>query len=377
MKKRFKKLFAILAASTVLCGSFAVKAGGTDNCFADNFQNSDMPFVGRSDRCGFDDVPWDQNSFGTESLNLKENPKKQSVYLGGIPIGIRVCAKGLIVAGIGSVVTPTGLSTPLADTGVRAGDVLVAVDGNSVCTTQSLEAMIRDKNQIEAEFLRKNQTFSVIVNPAVNALTGKRSLGLRVKECVDGIGTLTFVKSDGSFGALGHIIYDVETGLSAELNSGEVFEAMIESVEKGKKGMPGSLNGHYNGKNGALGSISENTRFGVFGNLALDGLNLQTVEIASPDEVKPGKAYVYATVFGDEPDYYEINIVKSASSGSPKEKGLLISVTDRRLLQITGGIVQGMSGSPIIQNGKLAGALTHVFVNDPTKGYGIYIGWML
>ena len=381
MKKRLPKLLVALVVLIVsVYAGWISSADGAASCTrrALCHRENDLPFLSHSLTTNDGDFTLTYKFL--DAFTLKTTKGKiisERVYLGGYPLGISVRAEGLIVVGVGSVVTPTGLETPLAGLDVRTGDVLTAVDGVKISTVAELEREIGGKSQIEADFLRKTESYKITVTPAVSALTGRKTLGLRVKEQVDGIGTLTFVNTDGGFGALGHMIYDVESGLNTELNSGNIYEAAIKGVEKGKKGVPGALIGTYNELTDKIGYVTSNTKFGVFGVLDVGKLDLETVEVASSNEVKPGKAYVYTTIGGDEPDLYEIQIIKSGADGNPKEKGLLISVTDRRLLETTGGIVQGMSGSPILQNGKLVGAVTHVFVNDPTKGYGIYVGWML
>ena len=302
---------------------------------------------------------------------------EKRVYLGGRPIGLTVSADGVIVISKNAVVTENGLAFPCEDVDLKCGDVIEKVNGKTVSTFENFGLAVGDNPEAVLEVDRKGQKFSVTANPAKDALTGKYKLGLKIKEGVSGIGTLTYVTEKAGFGALGHYVIDGETGLSSQLDGGKIYKAVINGVVKGRRGAAGGLEGAFNKYDGQTGTINKNNNFGIFGNYTASLEGFEKIEVGGADSVKVGKAQIYTTVDGATPDYYDIEIIKAKAQSRPEEKSMVISVTDKRLLEKTGGIVQGMSGSPIIQNGKIIGAVTHVFVNDPTKGYGLYIGWML
>ena len=217
------------------------------------------------------------------------------------------------------------------------------------------------------------------IKPDFDVISKTYKLGLWVKDAGSGIGTLTFVEDNGYFGSLGHPVVDSKTGEILKVNSGSVYTCKILSIEKGISGKAGELRGIIENQN-KIGDIITNNKFGVYGKMdsgQYGGSGEKLIQVASADEVKPGKAKIICTLDSGIPKEYEIEIVKAVSQNKVQDKGMVIHVTDKNLLELTGGIVQGMSGSPIIQNGKLVGAVTHVFVNDPTRGYGIYAEWML
>ena len=209
---------------------------------------------------------------------------------------------------------------------------------------------------------------------------GSRKLGAWVRDDTQGIGTMTYLKPDGSFGALGHGISDGDTGRVVEIENGALYETEILGIEKGSAGNPGVMAGViYYGPGSRLGSVAQNTDCGIFGTAGqafCDGVKQQAVEVGHRQDVKRGKAWIRSYVSGEACDY-EIEIQRVDYSPTRENKSLVFQVTDERLLRLTGGIVQGMSGSPILQNGKLVGAVTHVFVQDSTRGYGIFVEDML
>ena len=212
-------------------------------------------------------------------------------------------------------------------------------------------------------------------------ISKKYKLGLWIRDNAAGVGTLTFIRKDNMrFGALGHPVCDIDTGACLPVKSGNIFKCNIVGYRKGEKGKAGELKGLFLRNGSILGALDENNGYGVYGNFgneALEAYKNELVEVASRNEVKSGKAKIRCTIDGTVPKDYDIEIVKTYFQDSKSNKSMFIRVTDKELLSKTGGIVQGMSGSPIIQNGKLVGAVTHVFVSDPTKGYGIYADWMI
>ena len=205
-------------------------------------------------------------------------------------------------------------------------------------------------------------------------------LGIWVRDKTAGIGTLTFYDDDSKiFGALGHGITDMDTGNLLNVEYGKIMNAKIANIEQGKRGSPGEIRGIFYETENVLGEIVKNSPYGIYGVMTDEFMKFnkaKALPIGFKEEVKEGKAYILTTIDNDKTEKFEIEILKAQPQQFPNQKSMTIKVTDKRLLQ-TGGIVQGMSGSPIIQDGKIIGAITHVFVNDPTKGYGIYIEWML
>lgn len=301
------------------------------------------------------------------------------VYLGGYPLGVDIGTEGVIIMGVGNVVTDKGLASPLKNADIKCGDILLAINENSVKKPSDItEILSKSKSkEVRIKVKRGENTFEEKATVVYDALTREKRLGLSVKENISGVGTLTFITDDKRFGALGHHITDPETGMTSQLNEGKIYECSIVGVVKGVNGRAGELRGAYNRYGKPIGYIDNNNSFGIFGQYDADISGFEKKQVASASEIKHGKAYIYTTIDGKTPEYYTIDIIKTNNQQSPEVKSMVISVTDNRLIEKCGGIVQGMSGSPIIQNGKIVGAVTHVFVNDATKGYGVYIDWML
>lgn len=295
----------------------------------------------------------------------------ESLVPGGAALGIRISTDGVIVADVTSVETENGSASPAADAGIRTGDIIVRVGGRTVESTGDfMEAMSSlTGDTVSVTFEREGKQRQVNVSPAV-CPDGALRLGILLKDGVAGVGTLTFYDPDtGLYGALGHSISDAETGDVIPLRDGEIYSAEISGVTRGEIGSPGALNGSAD-PGCVLGDIGLNCSCGIFGRAKFDFD--KTVETG---EMKPGKALILCTLSGDGVCEYGIEISRVYKSGEGCTAAL--RVTDERLIEKTGGIVQGMSGSPIIQDGRLVGAVTHVFINDPTGGYGISIQDML
>lgn len=301
------------------------------------------------------------------------------VYLGGKPLGIEMKADGLIFSQKMSIITSTGIATPLKDIDVKSGDVLTHVNGIKINDKNSIaDILTKSEGNVTLSFLRGNSQFHCNITPAVDSASGQKKLGMWLRDDIQGIGTLTYINPNNMrYGALGHVIRDGESGVIYSKPNGNIYNSTIHKVVKGERGKAGELNGSFNKTTQPLGSIDSNCDFGIFGNYTGGTEGLEKVGLGSKYGVHPGKAYIYTTLQGEKPQKYEIEIIKNTMQNSAKTKGLLLRVTDKRLLESAGGIVQGMSGSPIIQNGKLVGAVTHVFIGDPTKGYGTYVDWML
>ena len=298
----------------------------------------------------------------------------------GRTAGIKLFADGVVVLATGEVETPAGALSPAESGGLMPGDVILYVNGERVTENEMLSSSLEGRAGQKTEFkIRRGDGEKTLwVTPAED-LKGDCCIGASVRDSIAGIGTITYYNpEDGTFGALGHGICQSESGELFPLGSGCLVPSEVVGVNKGAAGKPGELLGAFD-SDGDCGEIRANTERGIFGSLEADGLypeNLNGEALSLGDKAEKGKAYVLSNVFGGNVAKYEIEIVKTANVDR-LTKNFQFRVSDAVLLEATGGVVQGMSGSPIIQNGKLIGAVTHVSVNDPTVGYGILIENML
>ncbi|MBP3506442.1 MAG: SpoIVB peptidase [Lachnospiraceae bacterium] len=300
----------------------------------------------------------------------------------GCPVGIYMETEGIMVIDTGVITDANGVEQSPAGTVLQSGDYIQAINGNYVTEKEQLIESIQESqgNDVILTVNRNNQAIEVRVTPVL-AMDGDYKAGIWVRDDMQGIGTLTYVTED-QFGALGHGVNDVDTGKLVELEEGELRAASILGITKGTSGSPGSVAGIIDySENGYLGTIEKNTECGIVGRVEYlealpDEVDRTAVPIALKQEVELGTAYIRSNISGEMKDY-EIQITDIHLGDAHTTKGFEIQVTDPELLELTGGIIQGMSGSPILQNGKVVGAVTHVFVNDATKGYGIFIEKML
>ena len=296
----------------------------------------------------------------------------------GTPFGMKLYTKGVLVSEISEVNTKDGAQNPAKEAGIKKGDYIISVNGEKVYTNEDLSEIVEESNGKEMKFLisRNNKRISKKLTAVLSNETDTYKIGIWIKDSSAGIGTLTFYSpATNVICGLGHGICDDETGKLLKLNSGELVTAEIVDVEKGTSGSPGQLEGKFNYK--TIGDISLNSRCGVYSYIKGKKGYGNYTEIALKQEVKSGKGQILCTVDGEEPKLYDCKITVRTSAYLSKTQNMIITVTDERLLEQTGGIVQGMSGSPILQNGKLIGAVTHVLVDDPTKGYAIFAENML
>ena len=302
----------------------------------------------------------------------------ETLYLGGFPAGFTLHTKIVEVIGICDVITSDGMASPARDSGIRNGDIIVSINGRSVESAADINRIVADdykKYNIEIE--RAGDRITLDILPAKDLSTGSKRLGILVKDTISGIGTVTYIdKANNKFASLGHPVADSKNKL-IEINGGTVYNCLIYDIKKGAKGSPGELHGAFE-NNSVLGTAKLNCSCGIYGDLAesYDASKLIKIEKGSVDDVTIGKACIYTTLRGNDVKRYDISIVK-ADKNNKDNRNYVIKIEDKELLAAAGGIVQGMSGSPIVQNGKLVGAVTHVFVNDPTRGYGISIDNML
>ena len=298
----------------------------------------------------------------------------------GRAVGIKLFSDGVLVVGFSAIPTDTGEAVPAKECGLRAGDIITHINSNEVDTIEQVQSLLQglEGDKMSIRCLRGEKQLQMTVRAVRCVSDGEYKLGAWIRDSMAGIGTMTFYDpKTGSFGALGHGINDVDTSQLMPLQSGGIMEASVTQVRKGTKGNPGQLKGAF--ETGDIGDLWANTAGGVFGTLKNDGLvkGLNAVEVARPAEIKVGPATILSNISGETVKEYTVEITKVILAEDGDLRDMMISVIDKELLETTGGIVQGMSGSPIIQNGKLVGAVTHVLVNDPTRGYGIFIENML
>ena len=312
----------------------------------------------------------------------KEKRKDIEVYPGGISIGVKINNKGALVVGYSDISTYDGLSeSPGKIAGIELGDIIEEVNGENIETCSDLISKVKScrNDELTVKILRGNSEITKKV-PLIKE-DNEYKIGLWVRDSTAGIGTLTFYDKDSkTFGALGHPITDGDTNVSFYIKSGTLLRSSILSIKKGERGNPGEIKGLFINENESIGTIEKNTSSGIYGDGLTELINPnfnKAMTVAYRDEIKEGHAQIITTVEDDGAKAYDIEILKLLPQDEPGSKSMIIKIVDPVLLEKTGGIVQGMSGSPIIQNGKIIGAVTHVLINKPDVGYGIYIEWML
>lgn len=319
-----------------------------------------------------------------KSVHVRVLPEIR-VIPGGQSIGVKVNAAGVMVVGHHLIESAEGRSSPGETAGIRTGDYIVEMNGVSVRKVNQVAEVIRQAGSkgdpIDVLLLRNGKKHRVRLKPVQDKKEGTYRIGLYIRDSAAGVGTLTFYDPKGGrYGALGHVITDVDTGKPIAVGDGKIVRSNVTSIQKGASGEPGEKRAIFFQENRVLGSISRNTPFGIFGKMKempSGSLYDKAVPISLSEEVKEGPAQILTVVDGQKVQRFDIEIAHVISQKYPATKGMVIRITDPKLLKKTGGIVQGMSGSPILQDGKLIGAVTHVFVNDPASGYGTFIEWML
>lgn len=307
--------------------------------------------------------------------------KPAYVIPGGIPIGIYMETKGILIIGTGEVTGIDGLTYEPAYRIVQRGDYIQAINGKPVSDKEDLIDVVNAEGgqDVILDLDRNGETIQVKVE-AVKTSQEEYKLGIWVRDNTQGIGTLTFLTENGRFGALGHGVNDVDTGSLLEIAEGALYDTNIIDIKKGEKGTPGELSGLIRYRKELIcGELTENTPVGIFGegeDRLYEKLEGEPLQVGYKQEIELGEAYVRSSISGVMKDY-QVEILEIHRKDEDMNKGIILKVTDPELLDLTGGIVQGMSGSPIIQNGKLVGAVTHVFVQDSTKGFGVFIENML
>jgi len=306
--------------------------------------------------------------------------KPEYVELSGQPVGIMLYSDGLVVAGLSPVETENGSVNPGKLCGLQPGDIIKKINGiRPESTQQMLDAVESSGGKaIDLTVIRTDKTVETLkLQPVFSSSDSLWRAGIWIKETSSGLGMLTFVTIDSdTFGGLGHAICDADTGTQIQIYGGDLINAELTGVIPGSKGLPGELIGNLGREK--LGTVDVNCELGVFGHYAADSRNMKLTRVAMKQELKEGRAQILTTLPGDtQPQMYDAIIEQINYDPSAPTRNMIIRVDDQRVLDRTGGIVQGMSGSPIIQNGELVGAVTHVLVNDPTKGYAIFAENML
>lgn len=342
-------------------------------------------FAGEGKRVSFSQILIDGNVKKGENFKLASTvPIKKEImlYPGGQPIGVRLNTKGVLVVALTDLeIGNKKVTSPGSLGGIEIGDSILSINGEHIISSEQVLTIINTAggNAVKVEIERKGEKITKEVKP-VKCDEGFYKLGLWVRDSTAGVGTLTFYEEkSGTFAALGHPITDMDTGTILSINSGEILSSSINSVIKGTRGNPGELKGIFINESSSLGTINKNTQCGIIGKTDKKLVNKLSKPMAAArrSEIKEGPAKILTTVDGEEPKLYDIRVQKLLDQDTPDSKSMVISITDPELLNKTGGIVQGMSGSPIIQEGKIIGAVTHVLINKPEVGYGIYIEWML
>ena len=286
---------------------------------------------------------------------------------GGENIGIEVKTNGVLVVGVYEI----NGKYPSIEAGIKVGDIISKVDNNNISSIKDLSSLL-NKEKVSISYIRNGKEYETILN--LTNVNNEYKTGLYVKDTITGVGTLSFIDPNTKlYGALGHEIIESSTGEIINTNSGSIFESSVINIERSENGKPGSKIADLKLEN-QKGTIYENTNKGIFGEYLSELPNKKYYKVAKPNEIEIGEAKIYTVLDGNEIKEYTINILKINNDDT---KNILFEITDKELLEKTGGIIQGMSGSPIIQNDKIIGAVTHVVVDKPTKGYGIFITKML
>jgi stage IV sporulation protein B len=317
-----------------------------------------------------------------KSMAIESLPTRR-VVPGGHSIGVLLQSRGIMVVGFAPVLDGEGNKVyPARDKGIEIGDLVYRIDGQMVSSENELARIIDDKEResVSLSIKRRDKFINVTVEPILCGETGRHRIGLFVRDGIVGVGTLSFWDPNTrEYAALGHIIVDADTRQGIDVLQGKIVSASIQTIKRGKPGQPGEKIGVFNGKGQIEGTINKNTFHGIYGKTGVDvnnPISNYTMEVGYAHQIQEGPAEIYTVVNGEDIERFNV-IIEKVYPERNNGKGMIIRVTDPRLLNLSGGIVQGMSGSPIIQDSKIIGAVTHVFLNDPERGYGIFMDNML
>ena len=385
MIKKLIKNFSIITAPIFILVLIGVYNNNSkdDKLYTQNQMQDTTSYV-MNDLQNTDSIDCYTSLINSKALTTlhKEKRKDIEVYPGGISIGVKINNKGDLVVGYSDISTHEGLSeSPGKVAGIELGDIIEEVNGENIETCSDLISKVKTcrNDEMTVKILRGNSEITKKVSLIKE--DNEYKIGLWVRDSTAGIGTLTFYDKDSkTFGALGHPITDGDTNVSFNIKSGTLLRSSVLSIKKGERGNPGEIKGLFINENESIGNIEKNTKSGIYGDGSAELINPnfnKAMTVAYRDEIKEGHAQIITTVEDGGAKAYDIEILKLLPQDEPGSKSMIIKIVDPVLLEKTGGIVQGMSGSPIIQNGKIIGAVTHVLINKPDVGYGIYIEWML
>lgn len=328
-------------------------------------------------------------------FDLKSNPyiltkmdnqviesEEKYIIPGGQTIGVELKTEGVLVVGLADIINTDKLSvSPAKIAGVEIGDKILSIDSLDIQSTDDILEYTENEGvkNYSLKIERQGKIYNFSVTPVQIYRSDEIKFGFWARDDIAGIGTVTFVDPEtGKFSAIGHGISDSDTGSLIDIESGTISKANITSIKLGKKGEPGEIIGYILKDEESLGTVENNTDFGIYGNINKNSMGFfssNLIEVGKKEEIKLGPAKIYSCV-NNEIQIYDVEITKIFYQNKPDEKSFVIKIVDQELLELTNGIIQGMSGCPVIQNNKMVGAVTHVFMNDPTKGYGIYIEWI-
>lgn len=305
------------------------------------------------------------------------------VFVGGETVGFNLFSEGVICVGNNAVITENGSQIPAKESEIEDGDAIIKIENINIETINDVDRIINLPSiagkDLTLTIKRNGKEFETNIKPVYDLLSQKYKLGLWVRNNTSGVGTLTYVKkSNYRFGAVGHPIVDASLGDNFEVSNGNIYKCRLLGIKKGEKNNPGEIRSSINLGDNSLGVADTNCKYGVYGNILNKSIldATRTASLGGRLYVELGDAQIYCSIDG-KVKAYDIKIIKANKQNTADDKSMTIKVTDKELLEKAGGIIQGMSGSPIVQNGKIVGAVTHVFLNDPTRGYAVYIDWML
>ncbi|KAA6454868.1 SpoIVB peptidase [Bacillus atrophaeus] len=335
-------------------------------------------------KAGKSELVYDLAGFPIKKTKVQVLPDLK-VIPGGQSIGVKLHSVGVLVVGFHQVNTEEGKKSPGESAGITAGDIIIEMNGQKIEKMSDIAPFIQKAGKtgesLDLLIKRDKQKIKTKLVPEKDEAEGMYRIGLYIRDSAAGIGTMTFYEPKSKkYGALGHVISDMDTKKPIVVEDGEIVRSTVTSIEKGTGGNPGEKLARFSSDRNIIGDINRNSPFGIFGTLNQtieNNISDKELPVALSNEVKEGPAEILTVIENDKVEKFNIEIVSTTPQKFPATKGMVLKITDPKLLKKTGGIVQGMSGSPIIQNGKVVGAVTHVFVNDPTSGYGVHIEWML
>ncbi len=317
--------------------------------------------------------------------NVKVNvTNNNTVFVGGNCVGLSLQNRGIVVVGSNNIITKNGHINPAEKAGIKVGDKIISINNIEINNINDVNNVLLNCNaetELNIEYVRNGEIFTTTITPQLDVQTKTYKLGIWIKDDTMGVGTLTYINPNNlRFGALGHAIVDTEFGDKLDIKSGQLYKCNVVGIKSGQMGVPGEILGLFVPGRNQQGTVDKNNEYGVFGLMFEDSellKNKQKMQVGGRASAKPGKAKILTTIDGTTIESFDVEIIKTNYQNGSNAKSMVIRVTDKDLIARTGGIVQGMSGSPIIQDGKIIGAVTHVFVNDPQKGFGLYIDWMI